>query len=38
MTRTIGYNELESGVLVSVGNGFIDFGGVVRIVGNLERV
>ena len=37
-TRTIDNKELDGGVLVSVGNGFIDFGGVVRIVGNLERV
>lgn len=37
-TRTIGRQELECGVLVGVGRGFIDFGGVVRIVGNLERV
>jgi hypothetical protein len=37
-TRTINRQELNSGVLVGVGKGFIDFGGVVRIVGNLERV
>jgi hypothetical protein len=36
--RTIGSEELFGSVLVSVGNGFIDFGGVVRLVGNLERV
>lgn len=28
----------SSHALFGVGNGFIDFGGVVRIVGNLERV
>lgn len=37
-TRTINAQELHGSVLVSVGNGFIDFGGVVRFVGNLERV
>lgn len=37
-TRTINAQELHGGVLVGVGKGFIDFGGVVRIVGNLERI
>ena len=37
-SRTIGREELSGGVLVSVGNGFIDFGGVVRLIGKLERV
>ena len=37
-SRTIGRDELSGSVLVSIGNGFIDFGGVVRLVGNLERV
>lgn len=37
-TRTITRDELYGSVLVGVGKGFIDFGGVVRIVGNLERV
>ncbi|MNC28970.1 hypothetical protein D3C75_772020 [compost metagenome] len=37
-SRTIGKQELHGGVLVGVGKGFIDFGGVVRIVGNLERI
>lgn len=37
-TRTIDSHDLQSGVLVNVGSGFIDFGGVVRIVGPLERV
>lgn len=37
-TRTINSQELYGGVPVSVGKGFIDFGSVVRIVGNLERI
>lgn len=37
-SRTIDKEALESGILFGVGHGFIDFGGVVRIVGNLERV
>jgi len=38
VTRTISDVALHGGQLVGVGNGFIDFGGVVRIVGNLERI
>lgn len=37
-TCTIKAQDLSDGVLMGVGRGFIDFGGVVRIVGNLERV
>lgn len=37
-TRTIDSQALHGMRLVQVGNGFIDFGGVVRIVGKLERV
>jgi len=37
-TRTIDGCALHSGGLIGVGNGFIDFGVVVRIVGNLERI
>lgn len=37
-TRTIDSQALHGSHLVGVGNGFINFGSVVRIVGNLERV
>lgn len=37
-TRTITRDELHGGVMVGVGNGFIDFGSVVRVCGNLERI
>jgi hypothetical protein len=35
---TIDKEALEGGALFGVGHGFIDFGGVVRIVGPLERI
>lgn len=36
--RTITDSDLRWGGLVSIGKGFIDFGGVVRIVGNIQRL
>lgn len=36
--RTIKLQDVEKGGVVTVGEGFIDFGSVVRRVGNIEKV